>query len=184
MDKKSLIREKYFLKRKKKFFEISDKFFLPLINLIKKRGISKKAFISLYYPSSFEVDVLKILKIEYFKKFNFLLPIIQKNNSMEFYKWKHNEILYVNKYGIPEPTKTIKIIPSIMLIPLLAFDKDKNRLGYGKGYYDKYLHKYIKTHKNILTVGVAFSFQKYNKLPVNKKDFKLNFINTEKGIIK
>jgi len=184
MDKKSLIRKKYFLKRKKKFFEISDKFFLPLINLIKKRGISKKAFISLYYPSSFEVDVLKILKIEYFKKFNFLLPIIQKNKSMEFYKWKHNEILYVNKYGIPEPTKTIKIIPSIMLVPLLAFDKDKNRLGYGKGYYDKYLFKYIKTHKHILTVGVAFSFQKYNKLPVNKKDFKLNFIITEKGIIK
>ena len=183
MDKKSLIRKKFFLKRKKKFFEISDKFFLPLINLIKKRGISKKAFISLYYPSSFEVDVLKILKVEYFKKFNFLLPIIQKNKSMEFYKWKHNEILYVNKYGIPEPIKTIKIIPSIMLVPLLAFDKDKNRLGYGKGYYDKYLFKYIKTHKHILTVGVAFSFQKYNKLPVNKKDFKLNFIITEKGII-
>ena len=112
------------------------------------------------------------------------MPIIQKNNSMEFYKWKHNEILYVNKYGIPEPTKTIKIIPSIMLVPLLAFDKDKNRLGYGKGYYDKYLFKYIKTHKHILTVGVAFSFQKYNKLPVNKKDFKLTFIITEKGIIK
>tara|TARA_B100000242_G_scaffold277300_1_gene233853 strand:- start:387 stop:698 length:312 start_codon:yes stop_codon:yes gene_type:complete len=103
---------------------------------------------------------------------------------MEFYKWKQNEILYVNKYGIPEPTKTIKMIPSVILIPLLAFDQNKNRLGYGKGYYDKYLNKYIKTHKNILTVGVAFSFQKYNKLPINKKDFKLNFIITEKGIIK
>ena len=182
MDKKSLIRKKYFLKRKKNYFDISEKFFLPLIKLIKKRGISKKAFISLYYPSSFEVDVLKILKVEYFKKFNFLLPIIQKNNSMEFYKWKHNEILYVNKYGIPEPTKTIKMIPSVILIPLLAFDQNKNRLGYGKGYYDKYLNKYIKTHKNILTVGVAFSFQKYNNLPINNKDFKLDYIITEKGI--
>ena len=184
MDKKSLIRKKYFLRRKKNFFDINEKFFLPLINLIKKRGISKKASISLYYPSSFELDVFKILEVEYFKKFNFLLPIIQKNNSMEFYKWKQNEILYVNKYGIPEPKKTFKMIPSIILIPLLAFDKDKNRLGYGKGYYDKYLNKYIKSHKNILTVGVAFSFQKYNKLPVNKKDFKLNFIITEKGLIK
>ena len=125
MDKKSLIREKYFLKRKKNFFEISDKFFLPLVNLIKKRGISKKAFISLYYPSSFEVDVLKILKIEFFKKFNFLLPIIHKNNSMEFYKWKKNEILYVNNYGILEPKKNLKRVPSIILVPLLAFDKKK-----------------------------------------------------------
>ena len=98
MDKKDLIRKSYFLKRKKNFFEISNKFFLPLINLIKKKGISKKAFISLYYPSSFEVDVLKILKVEYFKKFNFLLPIIQKNNSMEFYKWKHNEIYSIFIY--------------------------------------------------------------------------------------
>ena len=48
---------------------------------------------------------------------------------------------------------------------------------------DKYLNKYIKTHKNILTVGVAFSFQKYNKIPINSKDFKLDYIITEKGII-
>ena len=184
MDKKSFIRKKYFLKRKKNFFEISDKFFLPLINLIKKRGISKKAFISLYYPSSFEVDVLKILKIEYFKKFNFLLPIILKNNSMEFYKWKHNEILYVNKYGIPEPTKTIKTIPSIILIPLLAFDKDKNRLGYGGGFYDRYLNKFLKKNKNIMTVGIAFSFQNYHKIPISDEDVKLDYILTERGYIK
>ena len=76
---------------------------------------------------------LKILKLNIFKKFNFLLPIIQKNNSMNFINGKKMKFYYVNKYGIPEPTKTIKIIPDIILIPLLAFDKDKNRLGYGKG---------------------------------------------------
>ena len=43
--------------------------------------------------------------------------------------------------------------------------------------------KYLKAHKKILTVGVAFSFQKYHKLPVNKKDFKLDYIITDKGII-
>ena len=69
-----------------------------------------------------------------------------------------------------------------MLIPLLAFDKSKFRLGYGKGFYDRYLNKYIKKYKDILTVGVAFSFQKYHKLPINKHDMKLDFILTEKGI--
>ena len=69
-----------------------------------------------------------------------------------------------------------------MLVPLLAFDNNKFRLGYGKGYYDRYLNKYLKTFKNILTVGVAFSFQKYHKLPINDKDIKLNYILTEKGI--
>ena len=102
---------------------------------------------------------------------------------MNFYKWKKNEVLALNKYGIPEPIKTKKIVPSIVLVPLLAFDKNKNRIGYGKGYYDKYLNKYVKSNKKILTIGVAFSFQKYHKLPVNNKDFKLDYIITEKGII-
>ncbi len=183
MDKKSYIRKKYFLKRKNNYFDINKKFFVPLINLIKKNGIKKKTYISLYYPASFEVNVLKILEIEYFKKFKFLLPAIQSNNFMEFYKWSKNEILYVNNYGILEPKKNFKVIPSIILVPLLAFDKSKNRIGYGKGYYDKYLNKYLKIHKNILTVGIAFSFQKYHNLPVNKKDFKLNYIITEKGLL-
>ena len=69
-----------------------------------------------------------------------------------------------------------------MLVPILAFDKNKYRLGYGKGFYDHYLNKFLKKFKNILTVGVAFSFQKYHKLPRNKNDVKLDFIFTEKGI--
>ena len=69
------------------------------------------------------------------------------------------------------------------MVPLLAFDETKNRVGYGKGFYDKYLNKYLKSKKKILTVGVAFSFQKYNKLPVNDNDFKLDYVITEKGII-
>ena len=102
---------------------------------------------------------------------------------MNFYKWKKNDLLFLNKYGIPEPLKSNKIIPNMVLLPLLAFDKDKNRIGYGGGFYDRYLNKFLKKHKKILTVGVAFSFQKYKNLPVNNKDFKLDNIITEKGII-
>ncbi len=181
MDRKGLIRKKFFLKRKTKYFDINKNYFSPLISLIKKK-LQNKENISLYYPNSYEVNILKIFDIKYFKNFNYSLPIIEKNNVMNFYKWKKNETLIVNKYGIPEPLKTKKIVPDIVLVPLLAFDKQKNRIGYGKGYYDKYLYKYFKIHKNILTVGVAFSFQKSHNLPVNKKDFRLNYIITEKGI--
>ena len=180
MNQKKLIRKKFFLKRKKKYFGIKRNFFSPLIPLMKKL---KKKNISIYYPNSYEVDVLQILEIKFFKKLNFLLPGIDENNNMNFYFWKKSDVLKVNKYGILEPLKNIKSIPNIVLVPLLAFDKQKNRLGYGKGFYDKYLSKYKKIYKTIITVGVAFSFQKYNNLPVNKNDFKLNYILTEKGII-
>ena len=93
-----------------------------------------------------------------------------------------NDILKVNRYGILEPFKSSKVTPNIALVPLLAFDKQKNRLGYGKGFYDKFLSRNKKINKTIITVGVAFSFQKYNKLPINNKDFKLDYIITEKGI--
>ena len=97
--------------------------------------------------------------------------------------WKKNEVLSVNKFGMLEPVKTKSKVPDLILIPTLAFDKEKFRLGYGKGFYDRYLNKYLKQNKDILTVGVAFSFQKYKNLPVNNKDFKLDNIITEKGII-
>ena len=183
MDKKWLIRKKYFLKRKKNYFNIDVNFFLPLVKLIKKIIKNKDKNIAIYFPNSYEVNVLKILEVEYFKKFNFLLPIIKKNNLMKFYKWKKNEVLLINKYGILETVKTKETIPSIVLLPLLAYDKNKNRIGYGKGFYDKFLNKFLKTRKKILTIGVAFSFQKHHKLPNNKKDFKLNYIINEKGIV-
>jgi 5-formyltetrahydrofolate cyclo-ligase len=102
---------------------------------------------------------------------------------MNFYRWNYLDILIVNKYGMLEPKILEKqIIPDIILVPLLAFDSQNNRLGYGKGYYDIFLNKYLKKNKNIITIGVAFSFQKYNKLPVSNFDVSLNFILTEKGM--
>ena len=86
------------------------------------------------------------------------------------------------KFGILEPEETQAKVPDVMLVPLLAFDKNKYRLGYGNGFYDRYLNKYLKQFKNILTVGVAFSFQRHHKLPINQNDVKLNYIITEKGI--
>ena len=75
-------------------------------------------------------------------------------------------------------------IPDVSVIPLLAFDENNDRLGYGKGYYDNFLNKYLKMNKKILTVGVAFSFQKYNKLPTSSTDVNLDYILTEKRMQK
>tara|TARA_Y100000591_G_C21797655_1_gene680274 strand:- start:845 stop:1390 length:546 start_codon:yes stop_codon:yes gene_type:complete len=181
MDKKGLIRRKYFLKRKKNYLEIKNIFFNPLIKLLKNKNIKN---ISLYYPSFYELNIFKILELKYFKKFNFLLPVIKENYSMTFCRWRQNDVLLVNKYGIPEPLKLKNKIPDLMLVPMLAYDKNKNRLGYGKGFYDRYLKKYVKSPKKIVTVGVAFSFQKHHNLPINKNDIKLDYVMTEKGLIR
>ena len=94
-----------------------------------------------------------------------------------------NNILEINRFGMLEPTLfSDHIVPDIMLVPLLAYDNNNNRLGYGGGFYDRYLNKYLKSHNNILTIGIAFSFQKHHKIPVFNNDVKLNYVLTEKGI--
>ena len=182
MQQKNLVRKKYYLLRKKKYYEVSKDFFTPFLNLINLKLKKKKLKLALYYPSSFEINVLKLLEFNYIFNQNLLLPVIEENNTMNFFPWKKNEVLQVNKYGMLEPIKSKQIVPNIMLVPLLSFDKNKFRIGYGKGFYDRYLNKYLRKFKNILTVGVAFSFQKHHKLPINDKDVKLNYILTEKGI--
>jgi 5-formyltetrahydrofolate cyclo-ligase len=182
MQHKNLVRKKYYALRKKKYYEINKFFFVDFINLIKKKFKDKKINLSLYYPSSFELNVLKLLDIKHISKQNILLPVIENNNSMNFFPWKKNDVLLINKYGMLEPDKSEINIPDVILVPLLVFDENKYRLGYGKGFYDRYLNKNLKKFKKILTVGVAFSFQKYHKLPINNKDVKLDYILTEKGI--
>ena len=114
---------------------------------------------------------------------NILLPVIKENSQMNFFSWKKNEVLFINKYGMLEPDISNVKIPDIMLVPILVFDKYKYRIGYGKGFYDRYLRKFLKRYNKILTVGVAFSFQRYHKLPISKNDVKLDFILTDKGLI-
>ena len=110
-----------------------------------------------------------------------LLPVIKSNNQMNFIEWKYLDPLKVNKFGMLEPCLQNKnVVPNFMLVPLLNFDNYKNRLGYGKGFYDRFLNKFLKSKKNITTIGVAFSFQKYNKLPATNLDIKLDYILTEK----
>ena len=182
MQQKNLVRKKYQLLRKKKYYEVDKDFFTPFLNLIKLKFKKKRFKLALYYPAYFEINALKLLEFNSISKQDLLLPVVEENNTMNFFSWKKNEVLQVNRYGMLEPIKSKQTVPNIMMVPLLAFDKNKFRLGYGKGFYDKYLNKYLKKFKNILTVGVAFSFQKHHKLPINNKDVKLNYILTEKGI--
>ena len=183
MQEKIDIRKKALIHRKNKYFEVSDNFFKPLIKLLKKQKKNRPIHLSLYYPANYEVNVLKLFEIIKINRIKILFPVTRSKNKMNFVEWQYLDPLKINNFGMLEPySKTRPLIPDVMLVPLLAFDSQNNRLGYGKGFYDKYLSKFLKNKKKITTIGVAFSFQKYNKLPVSKFDIKLDNILTEKGL--
>ena len=102
---------------------------------------------------------------------------------MNFFKWSSDDPLKINKYGIPEPTSSKLLYPDILLVPLVGCDNDLNRLGYGGGFYDRYIEKIEKT-KRVIKIGLAFSYQKLKNVPITQYDKKLDFIITEKEILK
>ena len=136
-----------------------------------------------YYPSNFEIDDLEILKVLEKKNYKISLPIIKKNNQMDFFKWSKNDPLKINKYGIPEPISSKIFYPDILLIPLVGYDNHLNRLGYGGGFYDRYIEK-IEKIKKVIKIGLAFSYQRLKSVPINQNDKKLDFIITENEILK
>jgi len=155
--------------------------FNKVFSLIKKNNLNKKS-IGGYFPVNYEVDDLEILDKFGKKNYEISLPVIKKNFQMDFYKWSFSDPLKINHYGIPEPNSKKIIYPDIILIPLVAFDNNLNRLGYGGGYYDRVIEK-LNRRKKILKIGLAFSVQKVNNLPVTKYDKKLDYIVTDKYIL-
>ena len=176
--KKSEIRNKIIKLRKKNYSKDLRIDFRSIIKILKKRK-QKNKIIGGYYPYNHEVNVVPLL--EKFEKSNYIisLPKISKNSRMNFFVWSSNDPLNVNEYGIPEPITNRMIFPDVLLVPLVAYDKNCNRVGYGGGFYDRYI-KRTKKIKNILTIGLAFSYQKVKKIPIEKNDVKLDFIITEK----
>ena len=151
-----------------------------IMKILKKEKVNKK-IIGGYYPYNHEVDPIKILNKLEKLGYQISLPKIKKNNQMDFLYWSAKEPLSINKYGIPEPTSNQIVYPNILLVPLVAFDNHLNRIGYGGGYYDRYIKK-VK-NKKIILIGLAYSFQKVKKIPANKYDMKLDFIVTDKNFI-
>ena len=181
---KAFLRQKYLLKRKNEYLRSNQFKFCLIFNLIKKKFKKKKIIIAGYYPSNYEANLMNFLEKAFKKKFKIALPVISSKNKMDYRSWSFKEPLYVNKFGILEPHHTNKkLIPDLIMVPLLAFDKNLNRIGYGKGYYDRNLRKISRIKKKTISLGIAHSFQEYKKIPTNKYDFKLNYIFTEQGII-
>ncbi|MBQ3513737.1 MAG: 5-formyltetrahydrofolate cyclo-ligase [Lachnospiraceae bacterium] len=102
-------------------------------------------------------------------------------DEMEFFYIHQFSDLLPGAYGILEPSsgQTLQEPKALVIMPGLAFDKEKNRIGYGGGFYDKYLEK----HPDFLKVALAYDFQIYEKLDVEQFDIKPDIIVTDKRVI-
>jgi 5-formyltetrahydrofolate cyclo-ligase len=116
------------------------------------------------------------------------LPVLTENKTLKFYKYLPEQALLPNQFGILEPDQTTAVIQAerieLVIMPLLAFDLEGNRLGTGGGYYDRtfaFLHSHPLQMPILL--GIAYAFQQAERLPSDAWDIKLAGIVTEKEII-
>ena len=151
-----------------------------IISQIKAK--SKISSIAIYYPIKSEISPLKLIKIFQKMSINICLPVIIKNtNELIFSKFEDKKSLTKNKYDIYEPNNLDKINPDIIFVPMLGFDKNLNRLGYGKGYYDATISK-LRKLKKIFVIGLAYDNQMVRNIPTESHDEKMDIILTDKKI--
>ncbi len=112
------------------------------------------------------------------------LPVVAgKGKPLIMRAWRFGEPLDSGVWGIREPkVGAPEVAPDILLVPLLAFDRDGHRIGYGAGYYDMTIGK-LRAMKPVIAVGIAFAAQEIASVPVTPRDVRLDLVLTEREII-
>ena len=141
-------------------------------------------YIGTYISFRDELDTKKLNQYLLERELNLALPAIDfQTKEINFFMYNKNTELIENKFSILEPENKVEVIfPKIIFIPLLGYTKSGFRLGYGGGYYDKYLSK--NGIGDVKKIGIAFSFQEVEEIPVEDHDERLDWILTEKHLYK
>lgn len=182
MTEKKSLREKLFKKREILFKEDNGMAArLVASQVIMLPELDNLRVISGYYTMKGELDCLVILKALHAAFYKIALPaIVAKDHPLSFYEWDFKADLIKGPFGTKEVVQKEEVItPEILLVPLLGFDLEGNRLGYGGGYYDRTIELLRKNNPKLITIGVAYEGQKVKVLPKEIHDQKLNMVVTE-----
>ena len=138
--------------------------------------------IGIYYPIKTEISPLKLIEICKNLSIEICFPIMcPKTNDLIFSTFKGKKNFIKNKYGIFEPIKLNEINPDIIFVPMVGFDKSLNRLGYGKGFYDRTISR-LRKSKKIFVIGLAYDNQIIRNIFAEDHDEKMDLIITDKKI--
>ena len=141
--------------------------------------------IMIFMDMKTEVKITKLLEL--YPKKNFFISKItnSKNREMKINKYNKNQLI-LHKFGYYESSSNDfynEEILDVVIVPALAFDSKKNRIGFGGGYYDTFLEKVRKKNNKALFIGVCYDFQIIDNIPTEKHDVTLDFVVSESKII-
>ena len=140
--------------------------------------------VMVYTSKEKEVNTIPLITTLFERGNPVIVPIIVKEDvSLRLSYLRDFSALVPSTFGVPEPIgneipATGENVDTIIL-PMLGFDRTGGRMGYGAGYYDRFLAK----NKNIQKIGIAFACQEYDNLPVDENDIPMDYIITEEGVV-
>ncbi|MEM9053893.1 MAG: 5-formyltetrahydrofolate cyclo-ligase [Pseudomonadota bacterium] len=139
--------------------------------------------VALYLPIGSEIDPRPLMDKLVNAGAKFALPCVLDDGSMIYRHYTRGDPLEKRAFGLLEPFhKVPEVQPTLILTPLLAFDRQGNRLGYGKGHYDRAIAR-LREQGRVFICGLAFHGQEVDALPAEPHDIPLDWVMTERGSI-
>ncbi len=139
------------------------------------------AVVAGYWPFGSELDPMPLMQALHARGHRLALPVVVRRRApLVFRQWQPGDEMATHRFGMSEPRPAKpQVDPDILLVPLLAFDGEGNRIGYGGGFYDRTILQQRHFHP-LRAVGVGFSVQQVDRIPISIDDQKLDWVVTEK----
>lgn len=139
--------------------------------------------VAVYMPIGSEIDPRPLLGKLVDAGAKLALPCVKKNGSMVYRHYTRGDPLEKRAFGLLEPFHEVpEVEPTLILTPLLAYDNKGNRLGYGKGHYDRAIAR-LRENGRVFVCGLAFHGQEVENVPAEPHDIPLDWVMTERGSI-
>ena len=137
-----------------------------------------------YWPYKSEADPRPLMQALSGYGRPLALPVIEHPHVI-FRRWIEGVDLVDAGFGTLGPDASADVVrPAILLVPLAAFDRTGNRIGWGQGHYDRVIERLIADGEPLMTIGIAFSFQEVEAVPAEPHDRPLDLIATELGVMR
>jgi 5-formyltetrahydrofolate cyclo-ligase len=147
-------------------------------HLLRENLVPPGAIVAGFWPIQDEIDIRPLLAALHARGHPLALPVTgRRGEALAFRAWAPGEPLLPGRFGTSHPAGAA-VTPDVLLIPLLAFDGQGNRLGYGGGFYDRT----IADLPAAIRIGCAFAVQELDSVPIGPYDQGLHAILTETGL--
>jgi 5-formyltetrahydrofolate cyclo-ligase len=155
-----------------------------LIEMLPRLALPATAVVAGFLPIRDELDPRPALAAFRELGLQLVLPVVvARNEPLIFRVWSLETVLEPDAFGIPAPPVWAEALsPDLLLVPMLAFDRRGERLGYGAGFYDLTL-TLLRAQRRALAIGVAFAAQEVEAVPVSGRDVTLDAIVTENDVL-